>query len=146
MRVSTDHLIGRWTAMEAVYVPHEMDRERRDYLIKIIREGARKYKIKEGDECFVCEEKKIEVLRKHHLVPVSAYCGRRDLNQHMVVLCQNCHDITHKLIHKERGGLCKETKRILRQEGLWTKYVELDRMAARALIGVPNKKEYLTLR
>jgi hypothetical protein len=106
-------------------------------LIQAIRMQAKqaKYTIKEGDECKVCAEDILEVLRKHHLIPVGMYPSRKDLNEHIVTLCENCHDVAHRLIYTDRGGISWQSVQKLKERGLWDALVAVDKMAAQALLG-----------
>jgi hypothetical protein len=96
-------------------------------------------KIKEGDSCFVCATDVLEELHLHHLLPVSSFSDRPDINEHLLCLCQNCHDITHNLIYGDRKGVSFQTMLKLKEDGRWDKLVEIDRMAVAAAKGVARE-------
>jgi predicted HNH restriction endonuclease len=127
--------MGRWVEKVSEYPPHNVEREKQESIVlKIRRQAAKpKYSIKEGEECQVCGEDILEVLRKHHLVLIAAYPLCKDLNEHIVTLCENCHDIAHRLIYNERGGISWKSVQKLKDRGYWEKFVELDKQAAEAL-------------
>lgn len=135
--------IGKWQEAVKTNPPHDVDPEIKGSLIKKIRNQAKKDKhsIREGDECFVCEEDILEVLRKHHLVLVAAYPLRSDINDHIMTLCENCHDLAHKLIYGERGGITWKTVNKLKERGYWERFVELDRIAAEALRKIEDRQQ-----
>ena len=93
------------------------------------------------DDCFVCGEDISEVLRRHHLVLVAEYCHRPDINNHLMTLCECCHDLAHKLVYNERGGVSWRTVEKLKERGMWERFVEIDRMAYKALLGIPYREE-----
>jgi 5-methylcytosine-specific restriction endonuclease McrA len=135
--------IGYWQERVRSHPPHQIDPALRGSLIRQIRNQAKeiRYKIQEGDSCFVCAEDILEVLRKHHLVLVAAYPLRTDLNEHIMTLCENCHDLAHRLVYGERGGITWKTVEKLKERGYWERFVELDKMAAKALDKIEDRNQ-----
>jgi 5-methylcytosine-specific restriction endonuclease McrA len=135
--------IGYWQERVRSHPPHQLRKAHHDSLIRQIRKEAKgnKYRIQEGESCFVCAEDILEVLRKHHLVLVAAYPLRTDLNDHIITLCENCHDLAHRLVYGERGGITWKTVQKLKEAGYWDKFVELDKMAALALQKIEDRSQ-----
>ena len=136
--------IGQWQEKVRSNPPHQLEKEHQQSLIKQIRNEAKanKYRINEGESCFVCAEDILEVLRKHHLILVAAYPLRTDLNDHIVTLCENCHDLAHRLVYSERGGITWKTVEKLKERGYWERFVQLDKMAAQALSKIEERNQY----
>jgi len=140
--------MGKWAESVRQHPPHIVDSRKQKSLVISIRQQARnsKYSIVEGDECFICSEDVVEVLRKHHLVLVAAYpLAGNELNEHIAILCENCHDVAHRLIYGERGGISWKSVEKLKEAGYWDRFVELDRMAAEALKVLHKRENQLLL-
>lgn len=126
--------IGRWQEIIKEIPPHKMKRVNKDSVILDIRNNAKKRKIKEGEVCQLCEEDILEVLRKHHLVLIAAYPEYgNELNKHLAILCENCHDLVHLVIYGDRGGITWQSVEKLKERGLWDSLVEIDKQAVEAL-------------
>lgn len=142
--INSGDKIGRWVAMTKVEPPTNMLFAERKEMARNIRYDSKgRYKIEEGDSCFVCAEDMVEVLRKHHLILVSDYCDRPDINDHQLCLCENCHDLAHKLVYEERGGVSFKTVSKLKDKGFWEKFVEIDRMASKALLEIEYNNAHI---
>jgi 5-methylcytosine-specific restriction endonuclease McrA len=128
--------IGHWKEAVAKLPQENNPKNIRHSLVLQIRQAAKqsRYSINEGDSCLVCAEDIKDVLRKHHLILVSHYPHRKDLNDHLVILCENCHDIAHRLIYGDRGGITWQSVQKLKERGYWDSFVAIDKMAAEALL------------
>lgn len=136
--------IGKWQEAVKENPPHDVERITQESLVIKIRKGAKKTKVHQGDECFVCGDKMKEVLRKHHLVLVSAYpLFELETNKHMVLLCENHHTVAHCLIYNERGGLSWQSVQRLKAAGYWEAFCQLDKMAAEALKALTLRHKYI---
>jgi PHP family Zn ribbon phosphoesterase len=105
---------------------------------KKARQAVKQIPYEVNRACYVCEEDIPDVLRRHHLLLVSGYSHREDLNRHLLTLCECCHTLTHKIVYED--GVDMFTKAKLEERGFWQRFVEIDRMAAKALIGVEYKQ------
>ena len=136
--------LGKWVEAAKEHPPHQVEKHIQQSLVLEIRSEAKKRKIRQGEECFVCGESIKEVLRKHHLVLVAAYPEfELETNKHMVLLCENHHHLTHCLIYNERGGLSWQSVQKLKAAGYWEAFCELDKMAAEALKKLSLRQKYI---
>lgn len=135
--IDTSLMIGRWRFIQQAFLPSEMSEKKREALVEKIKAIARGISLR-GKECFICGEDSIELLDKHHLVLKSKYADRKDINEHITPLCKNHHNLAHELIYKGRT-VTKHTRDKMIGNGQWTRLVELDRMAAKALAGIPYR-------
>jgi hypothetical protein len=134
MRINTDQLVGRYQIAIQSELPNSFEKAERKRRKAAIRDNARYVQAMSEGICFGCKEDMPSILIKHHLVPVASYAHRgNELNQHMVCLCLNCHLITHNMYE---GKLSPEDIDKLKERGHWQRFVEIDRMASKALIGV----------
>jgi hypothetical protein len=138
--IDTSQVIGRWQAMTGVERPNNLLTHQERIAKKKVRVAARKIPYEVEPECYVCEEDIPDVLRRHHLLLVSKYSHRPDINRHLLTLCECCHTLTHKIIY-EKEPLDWFTVAKLKERGHWERFVEIDRMAAKALIGADYKAE-----
>ena len=123
--------------MQKAFLPSDLSDAERRYLVDKIKEAARRISVK-GEGCFMCDEDSIEFLDKHHLIPKSKYADREDINDHITPLCKNHHNLVHDIIY-EGKTITKYTRDKMIANGQWVRMVEVDRMAAKALIGVPYR-------
>lgn len=138
--INTDDIIGRVQIMKAVFAPAEMPHETRKALKKLIRKEQKQYEFTDDACCFVCKDGVKGGLQKHHLVKIGRYADRKDLNDHLMPLCQTHHSIAHKLVYGDEGGLSDEDKEKVKEQGYWQKYVQIDRLAALALVGAKHSQ------
>lgn len=132
--IDTSDKLGRFRWMQKVEPPcYLKDIERKKWKARI-RQLCKKIPYEVNPECFVCKEIIPDVLRRHHLLLVSEYPHRPDINRHLLTLCENHHTIVHEWIYKDKKDLFTEAR--LKEQGYWQSLIEIDRMAAKALIGV----------
>jgi len=126
--------MGEWAKTAKRIPPHDLEYTEKASIITHIRHAAKKIRVREGDDCQVCHIAIKEVLRKHHLVLVAAYpLFEMETNKHIALLCENCHDVAHRLIYGERGGLTWQSVQKLKAAGYWEAFCQLDKEASDAL-------------
>jgi len=138
--IDTNQLVGRWRAMTGVEKPNNLLTHQEKIAKKKIRKEAKKIPYEINAHCYVCEENIPDVLRRHHLLLVSKYSHRADINRHLLTLCECCHTLTHKIIY-DKEPLDLFTVNKLKERGHWERFVNIDRFAAKALIGADYKTE-----
>jgi hypothetical protein len=137
--IDTSQMIGRWQAMLKVEPPNNLMSHQEKVAKRKARKEVKKIPYEVSPECYVCEENIPDVLRRHHLLLVSKYSHREDINRHLLILCECCHTLTHKIIYNKEP-MDWFTVQKLKERGHWERFVEIDRIAAKALIGVPYER------
>ena len=132
--IDTSDKIGRFRWMQKVEPPNYLRDIQRKREKARTRQLCKKIPYEVNPSCYVCEEDIPDVLRRHHLLLVSEYSHRPDINRHLLTLCECCHTLTHKIVYE--SGVDMFTEHKLKERGHWEKFVEIDRLAAKALIGV----------
>lgn len=137
--IDTSQVIGRWQIAISVERPNNLLTHQERIAKKKVRKEVKKIPYEVNRECYVCEENIPDVLRRHHLLLVSKYSHREDINRHLLTLCECCHTLTHKIIY-DKEPLDWFTISELKKRGHWERFVEIDRMSALALIGADYKE------